>query len=55
MTSLLIHFFQISSSLNKIVSKKLKFRKLCACWILKIFTDKYKAKHQGFALQFLLQ
>jgi len=37
-TSLSLHFLQISLSVVvKIVSDKLKFLKLCAQWVLKIF------------------
>ena len=53
-TSLSPHFPQISRSLlHKIVSDKLKFRKLCACWVPKILMEEDKLKWQ--ALDFLTQ
>jgi len=52
--SLSLHFPQISRSLlHKIVSDKLKFRKLCACWALKMLTEEHKLKRLASALDFL--
>jgi len=42
-TSLSLHFPQISwSRLYKIVSDKLKFQKLCACWVPKMLTEEHR-------------
>jgi len=54
--SLSLHFPQISQSLlHKIVSDKLKFRKLCARWVLKMLTEEHKLKRQTSVLNFLTQ
>jgi hypothetical protein len=40
-----LHFPQISRSLlHKIVSDKLRFRKLCSRWVPKLLTDEHKMK-----------
>jgi hypothetical protein len=44
-SSLSLHFTLISRSpLHKIVSDKLRFRKLCSHWVPKMLTDKHKMK-----------
>jgi len=46
--SLSLHFPQISCSLlHEIVSNKLKFWRLCACWVLKVLTEEHKWKQQA--------
>jgi len=53
-TSLSLHFPQISQSiLHEIVSNKLKFRKVCACWVPKMLTKEHRLKWQASALDFL--
>ena len=53
-TSLTLHFPQISRSLlNKIVSDKLKFRKLCAHFVLKVHAEGHKLKWHSSTLDFL--
>jgi len=53
-TSLSLHFPQITRSLlREIVSDKLKFRKLCACWVPKMLTEEHRLKRQASALDFL--
>ena len=53
-TSLSLQFPQIAwSLLHKIVSDKLKFRKLCARWVLKMLTEEHKLKRQASTLDFL--
>jgi hypothetical protein len=43
--SLSLHFPQISRSLlHEIVSDKLRFQKLCSCWVPKMLTDEHKMK-----------
>jgi hypothetical protein len=38
-----LHFPQIPwSLLHEIVSDKLRFRKLCSCWVPKMLTDEHK-------------
>jgi len=55
-TSLTLHFPQISRSLlNKIVSDKLKFRKLCSHWVPKMLTEVHRLKQQTSVLDFLTQ
>ncbi|GFT90519.1 HTH_48 domain-containing protein [Trichonephila clavipes] len=39
--------------LNKVVSEKLKFRKLCARWVLRLLTEEHKLKRMACALDFL--
>ena len=52
--SLSLHFPQISQSiLHEIVSNKLKFRKVCACWVPKMLTKEHRLKWQASALDFL--
>jgi len=47
-------FLKISRSLlHEIVSDKLKFRKLCACWVPKMLMEEHKLKWQASALDFL--
>jgi hypothetical protein len=44
-SSLSLHFPQISRSLlHEIVSDKLRFWKLCSCWVPKMLTDEHKMK-----------
>jgi hypothetical protein len=44
-SSLSLYFPQISQSLlHRIVSDKLRFRKLSSCWVLKMLTDEHKMK-----------
>jgi len=53
-TSLSLYFPQISwSLLHEIVCDKLKFRKLCACWVPKMLMEEHKLKRQASALDFL--
>ena len=40
------------STLHKIVSEKLKFRKLCTCWVPTLLTEKNKLKRMACALDF---
>jgi hypothetical protein len=49
-SSLCLHFPQISRSLHEIVSDKLRFQKLCSRWVP---TDEHKMKRQASALTFL--
>jgi hypothetical protein len=52
--SLSLHFPQISwSLLHEIVSKKIKFQKLCECWVPKMLKEKHKLKRQASAVDFL--
>jgi len=52
--SLSLQFPQISRSLlHEIVSDKLKFWKLCACWVPKMLTEEHRLKRQASALDFL--
>ncbi|GFV43893.1 histone-lysine N-methyltransferase SETMAR [Trichonephila clavipes] len=41
------------TTLNKVVSEKLKFRKLCARWVLRLLTEEHKLKRMACALDFL--
>ncbi|GFS60812.1 histone-lysine N-methyltransferase SETMAR [Trichonephila clavipes] len=41
------------TTLHKIVSEKLKFRKLCARWVSRLFTEEHKLKRMACALDFL--
>ena len=53
-TCLSLHFPQISLSLlHKVVSHKLKFQKLCLCWVPKILVEEHKFKRHASALDFL--
>jgi hypothetical protein len=50
-----MHFPQISWSLvHEIVSDKLRFQKLCSCWVPKSFTEEHKIKWQASVLTFLI-
>ncbi|GFU48381.1 HTH_48 domain-containing protein [Trichonephila clavipes] len=40
-------------TLHKVVSEKLKFRKLCAHWVPRLLTEEYKLKRMTCALDFL--
>jgi transposase len=49
-SSLTLYFPQISRSLHrKMVSDKLRFRKLCSCWVPKLLTEEHKMKLQASA------
>ena len=55
-TSLCRHFPQISLSvLAKIVSDKVKFRKLCANCLPKLLTEEHKLEEQATTFHFLTQ
>ncbi|GFW28691.1 histone-lysine N-methyltransferase SETMAR [Trichonephila clavipes] len=41
------------TTLHKVVSEKLKFRKLCACWVPRLLTEEHKLKRMACALDFL--
>ncbi|GFW56834.1 histone-lysine N-methyltransferase SETMAR [Trichonephila clavipes] len=41
------------TTLHKVVSEKLKFRKLCACWVPRLLTEEHKLKRIACALDFL--
>ncbi|GFV62110.1 histone-lysine N-methyltransferase SETMAR [Trichonephila clavipes] len=41
------------TTLNKVVSEKLKFRKLCARWVLRLLTEEHKLKRMACDLDFL--
>ncbi|GFX70267.1 histone-lysine N-methyltransferase SETMAR [Trichonephila clavipes] len=41
------------TTLHKVVSKKLKFRKLCARWVPRLLTEEHKLKRMACALDFL--
>jgi hypothetical protein len=44
-SSLSLHFPQIPRSLlHEIMCDKLRFRKLCSCWVPKMLTDEHKIK-----------
>ncbi|GFW87640.1 histone-lysine N-methyltransferase SETMAR [Trichonephila clavipes] len=40
-------------TLHKVVSEKLKFRKLCARWVPRLLTEEHKLKRMACALDFL--
>ena len=53
-TLLSLHLAQISRSLlHEIVTDKLKFRKLCAHWVLKLLTEEHKLKRHSSVLDLL--
>jgi hypothetical protein len=52
-SSLSLHFLQISRPLHKIVSYKLRFQKLCSRWVPKLLMEEHKMKWQSIALTFL--
>lgn len=53
-SALAMDFPQISRSLmHEIVTKQLKFRKLCSRWVPKILTEQHKTQRMGSALEFL--
>ncbi|GFX06281.1 histone-lysine N-methyltransferase SETMAR [Trichonephila clavipes] len=41
------------TTLHKVVSEKLKFRKLCARWVPRLLTEEHKLKRMACALDFL--
>ncbi|GFW77200.1 histone-lysine N-methyltransferase SETMAR [Trichonephila clavipes] len=41
------------TTLHKVVSEKLKFRKLCARWVPRLLTEEHKLKIMAWALDFL--
>ncbi|GFW89329.1 histone-lysine N-methyltransferase SETMAR [Trichonephila clavipes] len=41
------------TTLHKVVSEKLKFRKLCAHWVPRLLTEEHKLKRMACALDFL--
>lgn len=41
------------TTLCDVVTFKLAYRKLCACWVPKMLTKEHKKKRMGFALDFL--
>ncbi|GFV65905.1 histone-lysine N-methyltransferase SETMAR [Trichonephila clavipes] len=41
------------TTLHKVVSEKLKFRKLCARWVPRLVTEEHKLKRMACALDFL--
>ncbi|GFV52278.1 histone-lysine N-methyltransferase SETMAR [Trichonephila clavipes] len=43
------------TTLHKVVSEKLKFRKLCARWVPRLLTEEHKLKRMACALDFLDQ
>ncbi|GFY36165.1 uncharacterized protein TNCV_4845371 [Trichonephila clavipes] len=40
------------TTLHKVVSEKLKFRKLCAHWVPRLLTEEHKLKRMACALDF---
>ncbi|GFV32085.1 uncharacterized protein TNCV_1673741 [Trichonephila clavipes] len=40
------------TTLHKVVSEKLKFRKLCARWVPRLLTEEHKLKRMACALDF---
>jgi hypothetical protein len=46
-------FLKFQSHLQEIVSDKLQFWKLCACWVPKMLTKEHKLKRQASTLDFL--
>jgi hypothetical protein len=42
------------TTIYEAVREQLGYRKLCACWVLKILTDDHKTKRMGSALKFLM-
>ncbi|GFV47960.1 HTH_48 domain-containing protein [Trichonephila clavipes] len=52
-STLALEFSNVSrTTLNKVVSEKLKFRKLCARWVLRLLTEEHKLKRMACALDF---
>ncbi|GFX59316.1 histone-lysine N-methyltransferase SETMAR [Trichonephila clavipes] len=41
------------TTLHKVVSEKLKFRKLCVCWVPRLLTEEHKLEIMACALDFL--
>ncbi|GFY32889.1 uncharacterized protein TNCV_4025131 [Trichonephila clavipes] len=53
-STLALEFSKVGrTTLNKVVSEKLKFRKLCARWVLRLLTEEHKLKRMACALDFL--
>lgn len=53
-SALSLEFPNVSkTTLHKIVSEHLKFRKLCSRWVPRLLSDEHKTKRMGCALEFL--
>jgi transposase len=53
-SSLSLHFPQMSSLHHKIVPDKLRFQKLCSRWVLKMLMEEHRMQRQASVLTFVI-